>query len=321
MRGEDHLPTRKDFSTSRSPPHARGRPTTLFCRLSGGRITPACAGKTRSGRTLSRQRTDHPRMRGEDVRLPAWPHPVWASPPHARGRHVWPSHDGYIPGITPACAGKTRSRGSSRACRRDHPRMRGEDSRPATVSARKSGSPPHARGRRLGARAAQLQCRITPACAGKTKADMRGGEDLEDHPRMRGEDLPVDDRRDGRWGSPPHARGRLYSEYWNSPWAGITPACAGKTLAALKFWALTPGSPPHARGRRGVDGCLDDASRITPACAGKTWPRGRSQRPPWDHPRMRGEDKERVRHHVSLRGSPPQARGRPKHHVKPKVVQ
>ena len=71
--------------------------------------------------------------------------------------------------------------------------------------------------------------RITPACAGKTGLTDPSTTSKRDHPRMRGEDLVLSPCIQGNGGSPPHARGRLYSEYWNSPWAGITPACAGKT--------------------------------------------------------------------------------------------
>mgnify|MGYP001645061355 CR=1 FL=1 len=49
-----------------SPPHARGRPSGESRRGHRPGITPACAGKTTSNWSLSPQRQDHPRMRGED---------------------------------------------------------------------------------------------------------------------------------------------------------------------------------------------------------------------------------------------------------------
>ena len=151
-----------------SPPHARGilRAVVLIVWQVG--ITPAYAGNTANGFSGRPGRPHHPRLRGE-----YWP-PTFVrntepgSPPLARGiRHV-KLQDMLIGGITPACAGNTRSdavmqawpgitpacagntvaaSGSSRLhwdhprmCREytfrrcnagvagDHPRMRGEDS-------------------------------------------------------------------------------------------------------------------------------------------------------------------------------------------------
>ena len=67
MRGEDVCVDTCLLQFLGSPPHARGRRwvTTRRWRRSG--ITPACAGKTLSGRVDALRETDHPRMRGEDV--------------------------------------------------------------------------------------------------------------------------------------------------------------------------------------------------------------------------------------------------------------
>ena len=66
MRGED--PSDFDVASfvAGSPPHARGRPNTREACFAIGRITPACAGKTAWPPNISYQKTDHPRMRGED---------------------------------------------------------------------------------------------------------------------------------------------------------------------------------------------------------------------------------------------------------------
>ena len=173
-------------------------------------------------------------------------------------------------GITPACAGKTTAARRSALPRRDHPRMRGEDSQV-----------PVGRGRGVG---------ITPACAGKTQNRDIPPKDAPDHPRMRGEDsLPTMFRRRST-GSPPHARGR--HEAWRATpeQARITPACAGKTHSRPRPSQRRPdhprmrgedfrlpsgadtwrGSPPHARGRRPSRECRGPRTGITPACAGKT---------------------------------------------------
>ena len=209
MRGEDCKSTCRWALYAGSPPHARGRRGR---GLSGDlviRITPACAGKTCCGSSRAGSIRDHPRMRGEDA-FQNWSNvKLTGSPPHARGRRYRRRGRRQGVGITPACAGKTLIRCRSRGRSRDHP--------------------PHARGRlhrelpRLGDQ------RITPACAGKTHWPWSYRGAARDHPRMRGEDQAAKTPRGAEQGSPPHARGRRPERRGDSPRAGITPACAGKT--------------------------------------------------------------------------------------------
>ena len=86
MRGEDIGTQLKNGGTSGSPPHARGRRSRLKPVVFLLRITPACAGKTRTTGPDLATTPDHPRMRGEDQRLRLYPLPWAGSPPHARGR-------------------------------------------------------------------------------------------------------------------------------------------------------------------------------------------------------------------------------------------
>ena len=71
------------------------------------------------------------------------------SPPHARGRRGAPFGSGYSTGITPACAGKTRTLPRVPRAESDHPRMRGEDDSALAFCRYGFGSPPHARGRQI----------------------------------------------------------------------------------------------------------------------------------------------------------------------------
>ena len=107
MRGEDLCATSCTRRSAGSPPHARGRPPAGVRPVRNLRITPACAGKTQSNSKNSRGRADHPRMRGEDVKLMV--------------------NSVSFNRITPACAGKTTMASS--------------------IFFRSPGSPPHARGR------------------------------------------------------------------------------------------------------------------------------------------------------------------------------
>ena len=208
--------------------------------------------------------------------------------------------------------------------------MRGEDNQPPIEKLAKSGSPPHARGRRFADPAANLPSGITPACAGKTSSSSASTPNKADHPRMRGEDFLHSRNRKRGKGSPPHARGRQpMTSALRLRW-GITPACAGKTPTptnptqpspdhprmrgedptTIPVWLSPAGSPPHARGR--LSPFLKDyqLKRITPACAGKTGSSAAWMALRTDHPRMRGEDPSSSGWRVRARGSPPHARGR-----------
>ena len=152
--------------------------------------------------------------------------------------------------------------------------------------------------------------RITPACAGKTcSLEVVFVED-GDHPRMRGEDFPVDLFQGVVGGSPPHARGRPGMGDFSFRDRRITPACAGKT-SAMDRESMKVADHPRMRGEDDdpFDGGDEDV-RITPACAGKTLAAELAVEVPGDHPRMRGEDDEDPYGDATLAGSPPHARGR-----------
>ena len=108
MRGEDGGKAAASSYHPGSPPHARGRLDRMPSPARTRRITPACAGKTAPHAAESRLEPDHPRMRGEDLLQDRSLTYQAGSPPHARGRRCGrPPRSGF-PGITPACAGKTR---------------------------------------------------------------------------------------------------------------------------------------------------------------------------------------------------------------------
>ena len=169
--------------------------------------------------------------------------------------------------------------------------MRGEDAQRSSSTTGATGSPPHARGRRLTPSARPMRAGITPACAGKTNTSTFPKRNCADHPRMRGEDEVRRHHTLEQVGSPPHARGRLRAVVDVLAGQRITPACAGKTTAAdvaaevmldhprmrgedtwtLRHARTFRGSPPHARGRPVANAESVLSRRITPACAGKTF--------------------------------------------------
>ena len=86
-------------------------------------------------------------MRGEDTKHTLNSFHIIGSPPHARGRPLYPYVMESKMRITPACAGKTITPEDIIELGKDHPRMRGEDSSEFSAGLVTPGSPPHARGR------------------------------------------------------------------------------------------------------------------------------------------------------------------------------
>ena len=114
--------------------------------------------------------------------------------------------------------------------------------------------------------------------------------DVEDHPRMRGEEYLERNHMSQKQGSPPRMRGRenvfqaLPSHDGGSPPAyageehsipskgwmsdGITPAYAGKRGGKLARPVVRLGSPPRMRGRGPCGRLVRQSAGITPAYAG-----------------------------------------------------
>ena len=131
-----------------SPPLARGvQRHNKWCKLKL-RITPACAGSTRS--------------------LVATRLCAIGSPPLARGVQSGTSVDNPTFRITPACAGSTNCIFGFFHFIWDHPRLRGEYFSKQNWYRLYSGSPPLARGVQTAHQTHRGFHGITPACAGST---------------------------------------------------------------------------------------------------------------------------------------------------------
>ena len=132
-------------------------------------ITPADAGKT-SIRALRNSRLrDHPRGCGENQKLPKQQVMLSGSPPRMRGKLFLNFCRNLDSGITPADAGKTKSRTILSAVAEDHPRGCGENTESMEEIAVSLGSPPRMRGKQWADAVNGAAERITPADAGKTK--------------------------------------------------------------------------------------------------------------------------------------------------------
>ena len=229
MRGEKITSLRTSLSMLGSPPHTRGKVPPDFFRTPqrlgspphtrgkgrrgpgndhAGRITPAYAGKRRFARRPPVPGWDHPRIRGEKLKIFLDGVNLGGSPPHTRGKGKLTSRKFWTARITPACAGKSRSGLCPGRKQKDHPRMRGDKPAFCNDLTVLTGSPPHARGKAHSGSPDDFRCRITPACAGKRHRPCPSPAQRPDHPRMRGEKSISPFPSPSLAGSPPHARGK-----------------------------------------------------------------------------------------------------------------
>ena len=128
VRGEEAAVDRWIAYIMESPPRARGRGVVADGRVGDGGITPACAGKRLRLRWTPLRSGNHPRVRGEELDASPLAAPHLESPPRARGRAHVRRVLALLGGITPACAGKRVHGVLSRKEKRNHPRVRGEES-------------------------------------------------------------------------------------------------------------------------------------------------------------------------------------------------
>ena len=272
---------------------------------------------------------DHPRSRGEYPDGQYGRDVVGGSSPLSRGILGAQPQRAAVVGIIPALAGNTRwAAGRRRGCT-DHPRSRGEYTRPRPVSIHGGGSSPLSRGIPSAADTTDPVSGIIPALAGNTPPDPHGPGNRGDHPRSRGEYSDTATPPGLTVGSSPLSRGILLTLL---PWlgaGGIIPALAGNTHCCgyrcrncpdhprsrgeypghARICCCGRGSSPLSRGiplRRHVH---SGGQGIIPALAGNTGlarPLGRAGR---DHPRSRGEYLCMILDAVCGAGSSPLSRG------------
>ena len=191
------------------------------------------------------------------------------SPPRVRGKGLASVCASNVPGITPACAGKSVCTVRLQGRHEDHPRVCGEKRFGFAPTGDFEGSPPRVRGK--------VQCHpqeadllgITPACAGKSIIASLSCAMARDHPRVCGEKHSASPSIFAPQGSPPRVRGKGLSLICADASAGITPACAGKSVVDVEDKILQKGSPPRVRGKGFYEERGAGRTRITPACAGK----------------------------------------------------
>ena len=269
IRGEHARRWRTVFYGRGSSPHTRGALVRFPADENAVGIIPAYAGSTQPPRERRRRQGDHPRIRGEHVRV-----------------YYYFIND---IGIIPAYAGSTDAAAVAIEAPPDHPRIRGEHENLPPSGAPGFGSSPHTRGALAQPGFEFADVGIIPAYAGSTSCQPS---------------QPWTGR-----GSSPHTRGAQASIWATPCSSGIIPAYAGSTSRRRRatrpcsdhprirgehrvepYQPLPPaGSSPHTRGALGRRSAYGRRRRIIPAYAGSTWI-GKNQRiADKDHPRIRGE--------------------------------
>ena len=104
--GEKRLLHFFGFCVIGSPPRVRGKAVVILLCVATFRITPACAGKSRTSYRPAQQGQDHPRVCGEKHFRCIVGVSIVGSSPRVRGKDKGGKEMQTIYGITPACAGK-----------------------------------------------------------------------------------------------------------------------------------------------------------------------------------------------------------------------
>ena len=174
--GEKEVPSAPVHPDTGSPPHMRGKGSAQHGKKFSFRITPAHAGKRLHPVTPAHNLRDHPRTCGEKTKITNIIRRATGSPPHMRGKGSAQHGKKFSFRITPAHAGKRLHPVTPAHNLRDHPRTCGEKTKITNIIRRATGSPPHMRGKGHGFSVLRLNCRITPAHAGKRGVNDNVGE-------------------------------------------------------------------------------------------------------------------------------------------------
>ncbi len=169
VRGEQSHHQRPKPYADGSSPRARGAVIDQHIQCEILRFIPACAGSSLNSTNENSPDSVHPRVRGEQAIWAAGDVDVDGSSPRARGADEQQGSDGDPVRFIPACAGSRRSVPYSFHAPTVHPRVRGEQSMAAILSASMDGSSPRARGAGITYGGIAARGRFIPACAGSSR--------------------------------------------------------------------------------------------------------------------------------------------------------
>ena len=251
---------------------------------------PAYAGKTTDEVVLCGWITEHPRVCGENEQTIGGDYLENGTSPRMRGKPPTPPRPGAGRWNIPAYAGKTFSANPVKFCRREHPRVCGENTTPSTGMRCSSGTSPRMRGKLSSMMLGTCRKRNIPAYAGKTQQAFSGVIGQTEHPRVCGENEIMPASSGFEEGTSPRMRGKLgvaRPHLWSRR---NIPAYAGKTCHSKSTSVLlsehprvcgendgfalpmrhTAGTSPRMRGKRTPQKLVCTGTRNIPAYAGKT---------------------------------------------------
>ena len=161
--GENQAAPGDEGPPAGSSPRGRGkraRPRVRSCRL---RLIPAWAGKTATPRSNGPGGGAHPRVGGENSCSVSQHCRLLGSSPRGRGKRDDLTRRDSPGRLIPAWAGKTWARAPNTPQSRAHPRVGGENPRPAARPSASPGSSPRRRGKPVHHDGAQEEGRLIPA--------------------------------------------------------------------------------------------------------------------------------------------------------------
>ena len=235
---------------SGSSPHTRGAQYITPSPSLTSRIIPAYAGSTPGHHSASFTARDHPRIRGEHVLVTLRVGVLAGSSPHTRGalchqcrrrprgrdhprirgeHDLMVAGDGVFCGSSPHTRGALRDTAAKNVDTRIIPAYAGSTWSIRRAAGRARGSSPHTRGARQAIPEHGVRQRIIPAYAGSTYGHYQSSAMMSDHPRIRGEHVPLVCDATRELGSSPHTRGALILNITLLSGGGIIPAYAGST--------------------------------------------------------------------------------------------
>ena len=185
--GENNLTVCPHTTPPGSSPRVRGKLLVSVLFAAYNRLIPACAGKTYTLSSPAGSLSAHPRVCGENGNRMGTGVVGSGSSPRVRGKPQGICHICQLPGLIPACAGKTQRPSSPLWEGGLIPACAGK-----TSARGQSPQPPAAHPRVCGENVAKsnpmsITRRLIPACAGKTPGRCSAMVCARAHPRMCGE--------------------------------------------------------------------------------------------------------------------------------------
>ena len=311
------------------PPRVRGAPLGASGRPTQSRLTPACAGSTRTWPAAAITVATYPRVCGEHANSAPTSSLNTDLPPRVRGarrprRGAVDQHR-----LTPACAGSTSASACSFSLKATYPRVCGEHSSWGAVPVWSIDLPPRVRGAPGAVDGVDGVLRLTPACAGSTTKRWASRRRGSTYPRVCGEHDEASSDYSIVFDLPPRVRGAPLIGEAGPEVLRLTPACAGSTGRSSRWSCVHPtyprvcgehgrrgrvtrprsDLPPRVRGALPDDGGTHHRARLTPACAGSTTFAVRWQQTRSTYPRVCGEHSDRLEIEAGWDDLRPRVRG------------